>query len=43
MAIVPAIRREVFAGHAPITFTLVQVSALSFPETQVEIKCTARV
>jgi len=43
MGIVPAVRREVFAGLTPSALTMVQVSGLSFPETQVEIKCTARV
>ncbi|MCX2750045.1 Rid family hydrolase [Arthrobacter sp. MI7-26] len=43
MGIVPAVRRELFAGLTPGALTLVQVSALSFPETQVEIKCTARI
>jgi len=43
MTIVPGVRRDVFAGTTPCTLTMVQVSKLSFPETLVEIKCTARV
>ena len=43
MVSVPIVRRDLFAGTAPCTLTMVQVSRLSFPETLVEIKCTARV
>jgi 2-iminobutanoate/2-iminopropanoate deaminase len=43
MAAVPGVRREVFAGMTPCALTMVQVSKLSFPETLIEIKCTARV
>ena len=43
MGVVPGVRREVFEGMTPCALTMVQVSKLSFPETLIEIKCTARV
>lgn len=43
MTVVPVVRRELFGEMTPCTLTMVQVSKLSFAETLVEVKCTARV